>query len=264
MLRRKHRCTYKHPSLKRSVSVNRSVSTALSAPCTLPSSGTRLWVCWVQLCSVPDTGRKRWFRNMSLYRTASRYVLLCMLLLVVVSVTALPVAAAPRAGAPDLARIDAYISEQMQADHIPGLALGLVHNDQIVHMRGFGEADQSGRAVTPQTPFILASVSNSFTALAIMQLVEAGKVELDAPVQRYLPWFRVADPTASARITVRQLLNQTSGIPGTDSAPGKTTVEQQVRALSTVTLDRPVGSSFEYANANYQALGLIVQAASGE
>src|SRR6266700_2517505 len=266
MLRRKHRCTYKHPSLKRSVSVNRSVSTALSAPCTLPSSGTRLWVCCVQLCSVPDTGRKRWFRNMSLYRTASRYVLLCMLLLVVVSVTALPVAAAPRAGAPDLARIDAYISEQMQADHIPGVALGLVHNDQIVHLRGFGEASQSGRAVTPQTPFILASVSKSFTALAIMQLVEAGKVKLDAPVQRYLPWFRVADPVASARITVRHLLYQTGGIPSTDCQSDQVTIslEQYVRSLKSVVLDRPVGSRHEYCSTNYDVLGLIVQTVSGQ
>lgn len=58
------------------------------------------------------------------------------------------------------------------------------------------------------------SVSKSFTALAVMQLAEAGKLELDAPLQRYLPWFRVADPLASASITVRHLLNQTSGIPG--------------------------------------------------
>src|SRR5207249_4233169 len=87
---------------------------------------------------------------------------------------------------------------------------GLVHNDQIVHLRGFGSADQNGRAVTPQTPFVLGSVSKSFTALAVMQQVEAGKVELDAPVQRYLPWFRVADPVASARITVRNLLYHTT------------------------------------------------------
>src|SRR6266699_4851498 len=188
-------------------------------------------------------------------------VLDCLLALMALASTALPFAATTRSNEPDIARIDAYVSTQMQANHIPGVALGLVHNDQVMHLRGFGSADQSGRAVTPDTPFILASVSKSFTALAVMQLVEAGKIELDAPVQRYLPWFRVADPVASARITLRHLLYHTSGIPGTDSAPGKTTVEQQVRALSTVTLDRPVGSSFEYANANYQALGLIVQAA---
>ena len=100
----------------------------------------------------------------------------------------------------------------MDAQRIPGLALGIVQGDEIVHLRGFGEADSSGRAVTPQTPFIIGSLSKSVTALAVMQLVEAGKVELDAPVQRYLPWFRVADEEASAEITVRHLLNHTSGL----------------------------------------------------
>ena len=203
---------------------------------------------------------------MSHYRTTPRYALLCMLLLVVVSLTALPVAAASHAGAPDLTRIDAYVSEQMQADHIPGVALGLVHNDQIVHLRGFGEASQSGRAVTPQTPFILASVSKSFTALAIMQLVEAGKVKLDAPVQRYLPWFRVADPVASARITLRHLLYHTSGIPSSACSTEQVTMtlEQFVRSLGTVVLERAVGSHYNYCSANYDVLGLIVQTVSGQ
>src|SRR5881396_563721 len=147
-----------------------------------------------------------------LSRTILGGVLACLLALLALSFTVLPVAAAPQTGAPDIASIDAYVSAQMQANHIPGVALGLVHNDQIVHLRGFGSADQSGRAVTPHTPFILASVSKSFTALAVMQLVEAGRIELDAPVQRYLPWFRVADPVATAQMTVRQLLNQTSSL----------------------------------------------------
>src|SRR3989454_5627782 len=152
----------------------------------------------------------------NLSRTILGGVLACLLAL---AFTVLPVAAAPhgpQAGAPDIASIDAYISAQMQANHLPGVALGLVHNDQVVHLRGFGSADQSGRAVTTHTPFLLASVSKSFTALTIMQLVEAGKVKLDAPGQRYLPWFRVAHPVASARVTVRHLLYQTGGIPSTD------------------------------------------------
>ena len=75
----------------------------------------------------------------------------------------------------------------------PAWPSGSCEDDRIVHLRGFGEADSSGRPVSPQTPFIIGSLSKSVTALAIMQLVEAGKVELDAPVQRYIPWFRVAD-----------------------------------------------------------------------
>jgi CubicO group peptidase (beta-lactamase class C family) len=104
--------------------------------------------------------------------------------------------------------------------------------------------------------------------MAIMQLVEVGKIQLDAPVQRYLPWFRVADPTASTRITVRNLLNQTSGIPTSagvaflSEQPG--TLEQQVRNLSKVALTQPVGKTFQYSNSNYATLGLIIEAVSGQ
>ena len=113
---------------------------------------------------------------------------------------------------PNFAAIDAYIEARMEDLRIPGLAIAIVHGDQVVHLKGFGVADPSGRAVTPQTPFIIGSLSKSFTALAIMQLVEQGKVDLNAPVQRYLPWFHLADEEASAQITVRHLLNQTSGL----------------------------------------------------
>ena len=204
----------------------------------------------------------------NLSRTIVGAVLACLLALLALPFTVLSVSAAARSNEPDIASIDAYVSAQVQANHIPGVALGLVHNDQIVHLRGFGSADQSGRAVTPQTPFILASVSKSFTALAIMQLVEAGKIELDAPVQRYLPWFRVADPVASARITVRHLLYHTSGIPSSGYACRADQVtmslEQYVRSLATLSLDRPVGSRPDYCSTNYDVLGLIVQTVSGQ
>jgi CubicO group peptidase (beta-lactamase class C family) len=80
----------------------------------------------------------------------------------------------PPAASPDFVAIDAYLAREMRELRIPGLALGIVHNDEIVHLRGFGVADASGQVVTPQTPFILASASKSFTALAIMQLAEEG------------------------------------------------------------------------------------------
>jgi CubicO group peptidase (beta-lactamase class C family) len=195
----------------------------------------------------------------------------CCLCLLALSWLPLPTAAARHVdmkAAPDFARIDAYVNTQVQDARIPGLALGIIHGDQIAHLYGFGAADSTGSAVTPQTPFLLGSTTKSFTALAIMQLVEAGKIDLDAPVQRYLPWFRVADPVASAHITVRHLLTQVSGLSTsvglqmfTDS-PAETP-EQYVRNLSTVTLTKPVGATFQYSNANYAILGLIVQVVSG-
>ena len=172
---------------------------------------------------------------------------------------------------PDLASIDAYIEKEMRDVRIPGLALGIVHNEKVVHLRGFGEADPAGRTVTPQTPFILASASKSFTALAIMQLVESGRIDLDAPVRRYLPAFRVADEAASARITVRHLLHHTSGLPE-DSAFGPMlsndvsddALSDRVRALEDVHLSNGVGAVFEYTDANYDVLGLVVQTISGQ
>jgi CubicO group peptidase (beta-lactamase class C family) len=167
--------------------------------------------------------------------------------------------------------IGAYVEQQMRRLNMPGVSLAIVEGDKIVHLRGFGQARPDGEAPTPQTPFFIGSLTKSVTALAVMQLVEAGKIELDAPVQRYLPWFRVADPQASARMTVRHLLNQTSGLPTSsgeiqladlDNSPGAT--ERQARALSTLVLTRPVGSAFEYSNSNYNLLGLIIEAASGE
>jgi CubicO group peptidase (beta-lactamase class C family) len=167
--------------------------------------------------------------------------------------------------------IDAYIEAQMHRLHIPGASLAIVEGDQIVHLRGFGKARPGGEAPTPQTPFFIGSLTKSFTALAVMQLVEAGKVELDDPVQRYLPWFCIADPEASAQMTVRHLLNQTSGLPvsvgmadlaNLEDRPDAT--ERQVRALSTLKLTRPVGAKFEYSNTNYNVLGPIVESVSGE
>lgn len=167
--------------------------------------------------------------------------------------------------------IEAYIKQQMHRLNIPGLSLAIIEGDQFVHYSGFGHARPGGEVPTPQTPFFIGSLTKSITALAVMQLVEAGKVELDAPVQRYLPWFRVADPQASAQMTVRHLLNQTSGfgfmasqlaLAELDDRPDAT--ERQVRALSTLKLSAPVGTKWQYCNVNYNILGLIVEAASNE
>src|SRR5271157_2001233 len=94
---------------------------------------------------------------------------------------------APRRASGNIAyeEIDAFIETQLKNLHVPGAALAVVEGDQIVHTRNFGRARPGGEAPSSQTPFVLGSTTKSFTALAIMQLVEAGRVELDAPIQRY-------------------------------------------------------------------------------
>lgn len=168
------------------------------------------------------------------------------------------------------AQIESFVLDEMAAQRIPGLALGIVDGDRISYVRGFGTADDEGTKVTPKTPFVIGSVSKSLTALAVMQLVEANRIALDAPVQRYLPWFRVADEKASAEITVRHLLNHTSGLSTKtgrtyqgDGDTSDTALEQAVRKLDDVELSAPVGSEYQYSTINYSVLGLIVQTVAG-
>lgn len=168
----------------------------------------------------------------------------------------------------DLKKIDQYINTQFESANIPGLVVSIVKDNKIVYMKGFGYADLSGRKMTSKTPLIIGSTSKSFTALAIMQLVDKKKIELDAPVQKYIPWFRVYDKNMSTQITVRNLLNHTSGLSkfGTlkyisNSDLGD--LESYVRELRKVKLEKPVGTTYQYSNENYQILGLIIQEVSG-
>lgn len=172
---------------------------------------------------------------------------------------------------PRFAEIERFVQDEMAAQRIPGLALGIVEGDRIAYVRGFGTSDDTERGVTPQTPFIIGSVSKSFTALAVMQLVEANEIELAAPVQRYMPWFRVADEQASAEITVRHLLNHTSGLSTKtgrsfqgDGDTSDSALERAVRKLKSAALTAPVGSKHQYSTVNYSVLGLIVQTVAGQ
>lgn len=176
------------------------------------------------------------------------------------------IARADDGGSFDPQAVDAFLSEQVKANRIPGLAIAMVKNNQVVLLKGYGEA-APGVPVTPQTQFYIGSVTKSFTALAVMQLVEQGKLELDAPVQQYLPWFKVAEEQASAQITVRNLLNHTSGLSekGDPNASAYTaSLDEQGRLLSEVHPTAPVGAQFQYYNQNYRLLGRLIEEVSGQ
>lgn len=135
-------------------------------------------------------------------------------------------------------------------------------------MRGFGH-DGRGEAITGETPFPIGSLTKSFTAVLVRQAIEAGQLDADGPVQRYLPWFRVADAEASSCITLRPLLNQTSGLSRADGiAPllqgSRASIEELARGMGAISLNRPVGESFEYGNLNYMLLGAVLQAVTGQ
>lgn len=166
------------------------------------------------------------------------------------------------------AALDAWFDDTIRDAGIPGAAIVVVQDRRIVHEHGFGVADDSGRPVTAQTPFVIGSLAKSLTALAVAQLAERGEVDLDAPARRYIPDFAVADSGASATITVRQLLNQTSGLSGASgTAPlttSATSLADQVRALASVKPASAPGVAFQYSNANYIVLGRLIEVVSGQ
>ncbi|RME87258.1 MAG: class A beta-lactamase-related serine hydrolase, partial [Anaerolineae bacterium] len=184
-----------------------------------------------------------------------------LLALALVLLLAAPALAAPGA---DFATLDTYLAAQAHADRIPALAVGIVRDGNVVYTAGYGRAND-GTPVTPQTPFVIGSVSKGFTALAIMQLVASGRLDLDAPIQTYLPWFTLADPQAATQITIRHLLNQNSGLGYNDSTrpmwdrPGEFTLEARLRQLADLSLRRAPGTDFEYSNYNYMLLGAVVE-----
>jgi len=175
------------------------------------------------------------------------------------------------AGTPvDFTAIDAFISAEMVRAGIPGGALVIVRGNQIVHLRGFGVADPSGSPVTEATPFILGSTGKAITAFAVMQLAEKGLVELDLPIGNYLPWFRLGDTSAHEHITIRHLLNHTSGIPASaglvlqdDDSVDEKALARHVHALASYNAVAAPGKKFQYSNANYTTLGAIIEVVVG-
>ena len=159
------------------------------------------------------------------------------------------------------ARLDEFIEQKMQADQIPGLALALTDREHLLRVSTYGFADPAARApVTPETVFAIASIGKSFTSIALLQEHEAGRLDLHAPVTRYLPWFAVQ--SGYEPITIHHLMSHTAGIiRGTDFAPAP---YYEVYALRDTETGSPPGQHFHYSNVGYKALGIVLEEISGQ
>ncbi len=163
----------------------------------------------------------------------------------------------------DTEAVDDYIEMEMQISRIPGLSLGIIKNGEIVYLQGYGTAG-GNLQVSTSTPFVIGSLSKSLTAVITMQLVEEGKLELDESVQSYLPWFNMQGEYDPADITIRHLLNQTSGIPNTAnlvalSGDSLENLKNEIKALSSISLANRPGDQYIYSNVNYDILALIIK-----
>src|SRR5262249_44332417 len=130
---------------------------------------------------------------------------------------ALPSMPAQAAAARDFTDIDTIVNTLIAMYHIPGVALALVQNGQVIYTKGYGYRDYVAKLpVTPKTVFSIGSITKSFTGLDIAQLVDAGKIDLDTPVIKYLPDFKLSDPDATKVLTVREVISHSSGLPRSD------------------------------------------------
>ena len=170
------------------------------------------------------------------------------------------------------AALDAYVTEQIETAGLAAAFVTVVSADEVLYAKGFGETRlRSGMPVGPHTAFEIGSLTKSMTALAVLRLHEQGALDIDAPVQAYLPWFRVADEEASRTITLRHLLSHSAGLPTIshgvvwrDFARIDSSIEQGVRALAGVELATDPGEAFQYANMGYATLGAVIEAVTGE
>lgn len=168
--------------------------------------------------------------------------------------------------------LEEFFASEQTKPHYVGASVVIVKDGEVLAERGFGYADAERQSpVDPaQTVFRIASVSKTFTAVAVMQLAEQGKIDLDEDIRTYLPGIEVENPFATP-VTVAHLLTHTSGFEVRDPQPGDlhpdldrvVAIEDYVKAHMPPVIRVP-GTSYMYDNFAYLLLGLIVQNASGQ
>lgn len=167
-------------------------------------------------------------------------------------------------------QVDRFIENIIGIHEFAGLAVGVILDKQLVYAKGFGVQNIETQApLTPSSLFSIASISKTFVATAIMQLVEQGKLTLDTPLTACLPYFHIDDPRHT-QITISQMLSHISGMPDIEDYMWEPPVYDDgalvryVRNLHNVTLEFPPGEKFVYSNTAYDMLGLVIAEISGQ
>lgn len=170
-----------------------------------------------------------------------------------------------------LAEVKAWIDGQLSAliaqHDVPAATVAITFGGEVVEAAAGLLSKATGVEATADSVFQVGSVTKVWTATLVLQLVQEGTLDLDAPLRRYLPEFRVADEAASAAITVRQLLTHTAGFEGdifTDTGPGDDALEKYVAGLGDVAQLFDPGEQFSYNNAGYCVLGRLVEILRGK
>jgi CubicO group peptidase (beta-lactamase class C family) len=162
--------------------------------------------------------------------------------------------------------LDVLAAESMAEWKVPGLAIAVVHNGETAFLKAYGQRDvEAGLPVTTRTQFTICSITKTFTATGLAMLVDEGRLDWAKPVRDYIPEFRLHDPIATDRITVRDLLCHHSGLPRHDWIwmPGGLSRAQMLAAMRYIEPSRDVRTDFQYNNLGYNAAAIVAERASG-
>jgi CubicO group peptidase (beta-lactamase class C family) len=199
-------------------------------------------------------------------------------LLIVSLVGCSPTPTAPPTTAPTTSSNDSDISSQLDREiermlaqsDTPGLAIGVVKDQELIYARGFGVSNlKTGEEVTPRTLFHLASITKPFVATSIVQLVEQDKLSLDDRIVEYLPYFELKDERYDT-LTIHQFLTHSSGMPNVEDYRwdkpeyDEAALERYVRSLTEQELLFEPGERFTYSNMAFEVLGDLIAKVSGQ
>ncbi len=166
--------------------------------------------------------------------------------------------------------MDAWIQAQMKEIELPGLVIGVVHDQEVVWAKAYGHADvERGTPMQTDSIFRIASHSKLFTSIVILQLRDAGKLQLDDPITDHLPWFDMQNPYPEAEpIRIWHLLTHSAGLPRESNHPSWTefefpTAEDLRETVSQQAAAYPAETVWKYSNLGLSLAGAIVETVSG-
>ncbi|HEU0176806.1 MAG TPA: serine hydrolase [Blastocatellia bacterium] len=175
-----------------------------------------------------------------------------------------PVAAAKEA----LAGFDDVVSDAMKKFEVPGMAIAIVKNKEVIYAKGFGLRDvEKQLPVTADTLFAIGSSSKAFTTFVLGTLVDEGKIEWDKPVRNYIPWFKLYDPSMTERLTVRDLVTHRSGLPRHDLVWYNNldaSRESLVRKLAYLEPSADLREKWQYNNLMFLTAGYLTEVITGK
>jgi CubicO group peptidase (beta-lactamase class C family) len=166
-----------------------------------------------------------------------------------------------------LTAIESLVEAKQKELHVPGVALAIVKDDKVLLMKGFGLRDiEHNLPVDADTLFGLASSTKAFTAMAAAMAADEGKLSLDDSPKKYLPYFRLQDPDADAKVTIRDLLSNRSGLGRADLPlmfSDKLTRAETIQLMGSVKPTAKLRAAFQYQNIMFSAAGEAVASAEG-